>query len=56
LEGQYIQCATHGALFRFEDGLCLAGPCPGKHLQSVPLNLVGDKIYITDPGQILSHS
>jgi nitrite reductase/ring-hydroxylating ferredoxin subunit len=56
LEGRYIQCATHGALFRFEDGLCLAGPCPGKRLEPVPFNLVGSKIYITTSGKkTLSH-
>lgn len=49
LEGRHIQCTTHGALFRFEDGLCLAGPCHGKHLEPVPVDLVGDEIYTTDP-------
>lgn len=29
---QYLQCATHGALFRLEDGTCIAGPCVGKQL------------------------
>ena len=31
-EGDLILCSTHGALFRLEDGLCVAGPCPGAHL------------------------
>ena len=31
----YLQCATHGALFRIEDGVCVAGPCSGQRLQSV---------------------
>ena len=30
--GHFIQCATHGALFRVEDGYCLRGPCAGEYL------------------------
>jgi nitrite reductase/ring-hydroxylating ferredoxin subunit len=41
LSERYIQCATHGALFRPEDGLCLRGPCAGQYLQ--PLRLVVDE-------------
>ena len=36
--GQYVQCATHGALFDPQDGLCLRGPCVGQRLE--PLSLV----------------
>ena len=32
---QYIQCATHGALFRINTGECIAGPCVGERLQAV---------------------
>lgn len=35
--GQFIICATHGALFRIEDGECVAGPCQGESLTRVPL-------------------
>jgi nitrite reductase/ring-hydroxylating ferredoxin subunit len=31
-----IQCFTHGALFVIESGECLAGPCHGKYLESIP--------------------
>lgn len=34
---QYIQCSTHGALFRIENGLCEWGPCLGQHLQSLTI-------------------
>ena len=37
--GQYIQCATHGALFVVEDGLCVQGPCLGASLQPVPITV-----------------
>lgn len=38
-EGRHLVCATHGALFRVEDGVCLAGPCVGDQLVPVPLAL-----------------
>ncbi len=31
-EGDRILCSTHGALFRLEDGVCVAGPCVGERL------------------------
>ena len=34
-----IQCSTHGAQFRIEDGFCLAGPCPGRSLVPFPVKL-----------------
>ncbi|ABA59295.1 Rieske (2Fe-2S) protein [Nitrosococcus oceani] len=56
LEGQYIQCATHGALFRFHDGLCLAGPCPGTRLEPIPFKLIGNKLYLTDTEKMPTYS
>ena len=35
-EGRHIVCATHGALFRIDDGFCLAGPCSGDRLEPFP--------------------
>lgn len=36
--GLYLICATHGALFLPESGLCVAGPCKGRALKSVPVS------------------
>jgi nitrite reductase/ring-hydroxylating ferredoxin subunit len=33
----YLICATHGAMYLPESGVCVQGPCPGKRLQSVPV-------------------
>lgn len=30
-----IQCGIHGALFRVEDGYCIAGPCARQSLQRI---------------------
>jgi nitrite reductase/ring-hydroxylating ferredoxin subunit len=40
-EGRHLVCATHGAIFRVEDGVCLAGPCAGDQLTPVPLEVAG---------------
>lgn len=34
--GRYLQCATHGALFRIDTGQCIAGPCRGQSLLALP--------------------
>lgn len=49
LEGTHIQCATHGALFALEDGLCISGPCRGQSLTPVPIELdaQGDIYFLT---------
>ena len=38
-DGSHIICSTHGALFRIEDGHCVAGPCAGDCLTAAPLRL-----------------
>lgn len=38
-DGSYIMCHTHGALFRIEDGFCVAGPCAGMSLTPVAVAL-----------------
>jgi nitrite reductase/ring-hydroxylating ferredoxin subunit len=36
-EADLILCATHGALFRIDDGACVAGPCLGASLAPWPV-------------------
>jgi nitrite reductase/ring-hydroxylating ferredoxin subunit len=43
-EGNLILCASHGALFRLEDGLCIGGPCGGRSLWPWPVRLDGEDI------------
>ncbi len=40
-DGDHIICASHGALFRPEDGRCIAGPCVGRSLKPWPVTLDG---------------
>ena len=46
LTGYRIQCSTHGALFRIRDGYCVYGPCAGRSLSPVKLNLENDRIQL----------
>ncbi|MCA1939766.1 MAG: Rieske 2Fe-2S domain-containing protein [Caenispirillum bisanense] len=48
-DGQVLQCATHGARFRIEDGLCIAGPCEGRFLTSFRLVVKNRKIVALEP-------
>ncbi len=36
---QFIMCSNHGALFNFDDGYCVSGPCAGESLERVPLTV-----------------
>lgn len=45
-DSRYIQCSLHGAMFRIEDGACLAGPCPGTCLQPVPVKVENGLIIV----------
>lgn len=38
-DGSLIACAWHGALFRIEDGACVAGPCAGARLSPWPVEV-----------------
>jgi nitrite reductase/ring-hydroxylating ferredoxin subunit len=52
LDGRHIQCATHGALFQVEDGLCVLGPCVGRSLTPVPIKVEGGRVIVPnrEPG------
>lgn len=43
-ENDLILCGGHAALFRIEDGACVAGPCPGQALTPWPVTLTDGQI------------
>lgn len=43
-----IMCSVHGALFEIDDGYCIAGPCQGRHLTELPVEVSEDRIYVVD--------
>ena len=45
--GRSLMCGTHGAVFRPEDGVCIEGPCAGRALEPVALEVQeGDICWI----------
>lgn len=47
-EQHYLLCSNHGALFQVEDGRCVAGPCHGESLLSVPIRIVSGEIRLAE--------
>lgn len=48
LERKHIVCATHGAVFRRDDGFCLSGPCAGESLEPVPVEVRDGDVFVSD--------
>ncbi len=46
-EGEHIQCATHGALFRLQDGYCVSGPCAGQSLTPLAVEILNGWVVVT---------
>ena len=47
-QGKHLQCSTHGALFRVDDGECIAGPCQGESLEALAFELRDDCLYLAN--------
>lgn len=44
-----IICASHGALYEIETGLCVAGPCPGKTLNAIKVDVIDGLVVVEGP-------
>ena len=49
LRNSEIMCAYHCAVFRLEDGHCIAGPAEGMGLEPVPVQVDAAQIYLGVP-------
>jgi nitrite reductase/ring-hydroxylating ferredoxin subunit len=49
-DGREIVCATHGALYASESGLCTSGPCAGDHLTPLPVRVEGRTVVVSCAG------
>lgn len=45
-DGRHIQCYSHYALFRIEDGLCVEGPCKDDRLTQIKAEIRGADVYL----------
>jgi nitrite reductase/ring-hydroxylating ferredoxin subunit len=48
-DSRHLICATHGAVYRPDDGVCVAGPCVGASLTLLPVTLDGEFVVVTLP-------
>lgn len=46
LDGMYIECSTHGALFTPEAGYCVAGPCAGQSLTALGVKVIEGRVML----------
>ncbi|MFK3818056.1 Rieske (2Fe-2S) protein [Pseudomonas sp. NPDC089407] len=44
--GKVLMCAHHSAMFRFEDGMCVEGPCQGARLDSVQVRVEAGSVVM----------
>ena len=47
--GQLLRCASHGALFVPETGLCVFGPCSGRGLRALPCRVADGMVLVRSP-------
>ena len=47
-DGTLILCSSHGALFEKATGYCVAGPCAGRALTPIALQVVGGFVLLDD--------
>lgn len=43
-----LQCATHGARYRLNDGMCVSGPCRGAALFRLPVEITASLVFVVD--------
>lgn len=46
--GLYVVCATHGATYLPETGLCVAGPCKGRRLVPLQVEENDGQVWLTE--------
>jgi nitrite reductase/ring-hydroxylating ferredoxin subunit len=48
-DGRHLICATHGAIFAPDTGVCVEGPCPGARLERLTVELDGESVVVSCP-------
>ena len=46
LDGRFLECCMHGALFEPDTGLCVRGPCQGQKLKPINIIIEAGSVYI----------
>lgn len=48
-DGGHIICSSHGATYNLDDGVCVAGPCKGKELKKVAVEIRDGEVVVKGP-------
>ena len=51
-DGSQIICSSHGAIYEIESGECVAGPCPGKKLRPVEVEIRDGEVVVRGPASL----
>jgi nitrite reductase/ring-hydroxylating ferredoxin subunit len=46
IDGGFLICAAHGAMFGIETGRCFSGPCVGANLATMPVNVIDGEVQL----------
>jgi nitrite reductase/ring-hydroxylating ferredoxin subunit len=46
LDKKHILCINHGARFRIDDGVCVHGPCKGKRLTPLAVEIIDGQVVL----------
>ena len=48
-DGSQIVCASHGAIYEIDSGVCVSGPCPGRVLRAVVVEVKAGMVIVRGP-------
>ena len=48
-DGDQIICSSHGAVYEIKSGVCVAGPCPGKKLRALTVEIRDGSVVVRVP-------
>ncbi len=51
-DGSQIICSSHGAIYEIESGECVAGPCPGRKLRPVEVEIRDGEVVVRGPASL----
>jgi nitrite reductase/ring-hydroxylating ferredoxin subunit len=54
-DGGQIICASHGAIYEIKSGECVAGPCPGRKLRPVEVEVREGEVIVRGPATLIAN-
>lgn len=52
-DSSQIICASHGAIYDIDSGVCVSGPCPGKKLRPVEVEIRDGDVFVRGPTRMV---